>query len=643
MSNYGGIGAGEVPFRFQWTFPVLISPHDPTTLHVASQYVHRSTDEGASWTRISPDLTAHAPATLGRTGGPIHGEMTGAEWYATIYALAESPRAKGVLWAGSDDGLIHVSRDGGGTWANVTPPGYGKFTRTAGIEASPHDAGTAYVAANRYQQDDFRPYLWKTTDYGRTWTPIVSGIPVGAYARTIREDPVRRGLLYTGTEIGVYVSFDDGRRWEPLQLNLPRSSVRDLRVHGVDLVAATHGRSFWLLDDVSLLRQIADSVTSRPAFLFQPATAVRWASGGAPSLTAGQNPRGGAVVDYYLRSAARTRVTLEFLDGAGAVIRTFTSDSLPADSARTPADSLRRLARASMRDSVVYEPADSVVAARAGTNRFVWDLRAPGAKRMRNTLIDLGTLAGPVVPPGPYAARLVVGRDTLVRRFAVAADPRVATPAAELARQFALASGVRDRIADVVDGATRIEDLRGSSTSAWRRRRASRTRRACRTRRRPCARSSRRSRGAVRGALPRGPVHPRPAGEALQPADHDERAGADRRLRAHEAARRDVRRLLEPGGRAAPPAAGARGRRAGHAQPAAHRAAAARRVRAAAEGSDDCHVIVVGPSRRGAGARVRSGERRPAAAMLPCRGALRRTVDGPAARRLRRCVRWRVR
>ena len=459
MANYGGIGAGEVPFRFQWTFPVLISPHDPTTLYVASQYVHRSTDEGASWTRISPDLTVHDPATLGRTGGPIHGEMTGAEWYATIYALAESPRAKGVLWAGSDDGLIHVSRDGGGTWTNVTPPGYGKFTRTAGIEASPHDAGTAYVAANRYQQDDFRPYLWKTTDYGRTWTPIVSGIPMGAYTRTIREDPVRRGLLYAGTEIGVYVSFDDGGRWEPLQLNLPRSSVRDLRVQGVDLVAATHGRSFWVLDDVSLLRQIADSVISRPAFLFQPTDAVRWASGGAASLTAGQNPRGGAVIDYHLRSAPRTRVTLEFLDSAGAVIRTFASDSLPADSARTPTDSLRRLTRTSMRDSIVYEPADSVVAARAGTNRFVWNLRSPGAKRMRNTLIDLGTLAGPVVPPGRYTARLIVGRDTLVRRFAVVADPRVTTPAAELARQFALASGVRDRITDVVDGATRIEDF----------------------------------------------------------------------------------------------------------------------------------------------------------------------------------------
>jgi len=459
MTNYGGVGAREVPFRFQWTFPVHISPHDPKTLYAASQYVHRSTDEGASWTQISPDLTVHDSATLGRTGGPIHGEMTGAEWYATIYAFAESPKVKGVLWAGSDDGLIHVSRDGGASWTNVTPRGYGKFTRTAGIEASPHDAGTAYVASNRYQQDDFRPYLWKTTDYGQTWTAIVAGIPVGAYTRAIREDPVRRGLLYAGTEIGVYVSFNDGARWEPLQLNLPRSSVRDLRVHGADLIAATHGRSFWTIDDISLLRQIADSVTTRSAYVFLPSTAVRWVSGGGASLTAGQNPQGGAVIDYFLGSTPRTTVTLEFRDGAGKVIRSYTSDSVPKDSIKTPADSIARRARESMRDSLVYEPADSVVPARAGTNRFVWNLRYPGAKRLKNTLIDMGTLDGPVALPGTYTVHLIVGRDTLVRQFAVVADPRVTTTTAELVRQFTLAGNVRNRITDVVDGATRIEDI----------------------------------------------------------------------------------------------------------------------------------------------------------------------------------------
>ena len=459
MANYDGLPASAVPYRFQWTFPVLISPHDPSTLYVASQFVHRSTDEGASWTKVSPDLSVHDPATLGRSGGPIHGDMTGTEWYATIYAFAESPKTKGLLWAGTDDGLIHVSRDGGGNWANVTPRAYGKFTRTAVVEPSHFDAGTAYVAANRYQQDDFKPYLWKTTDYGATWTPIVSGIPTGAYTRSIREDPVRRGLLYAGTETGIYVSFNDGARWEALQLNLPRASVRDVRVHGNDLIAATHGRAFWAIDDISMLREIADSVTARSTYLFQPSPAVRWASGGGASLTAGQNPRGGAAIDYFLKAKATSTVTLEFRDGAGKVIRSYTSDSVPKDSIKTAADSVARKAREGMRDSVVYEPSDSVVAGRAGTNRFVWNLRYPGPKRLKNTLLDEGSLDGPVAPPGNYSVRLMVGKDTLVRQFAVVSDPRVKTTPAELARQFALASNVAGRITDVVDGATRIEDI----------------------------------------------------------------------------------------------------------------------------------------------------------------------------------------
>jgi photosystem II stability/assembly factor-like uncharacterized protein len=461
MANYDGWAVKDVPYRFQWTFPVLISPHDPRTLYAASQYVHRSTTEGASWEIISPDLTVHDPATLGRSGGPIHGDMTGTEWYATVYALNESPLTKGLLWAGSDDGLLHVTRDGGAHWENVTPRTYGRFTRTAVIEPSHFDPGTAYVAANRYQQDDFRPYLWKTTDYGKTWTQINAGIPVGAYTRTIREDPKRRGLLYAGTETGVYVSFDDGARWEPLQLNLPRSSVRDLRVHGNDLIAATHGRAFWVIDDISLLRQLADSVTSRSAFLFQPAQVIRWNSGGGASLTNGQNPAGGAYVDYYLRATPRAPITLEFRDAQGTVIRSFSSATPSSDTLKTQADSVGRQMREAMRDSLVYEPADSVVSARAGTNRFVWNLRYPGAKRLSNTLIDEGTLDGPVAPPGTYSVRLIAGSDTLTRQFVVVADPRVKTPTADLQKQFQLALQVRDRINDVVDAANRVEDIQG--------------------------------------------------------------------------------------------------------------------------------------------------------------------------------------
>jgi photosystem II stability/assembly factor-like uncharacterized protein len=460
LSNYDGIAAADVPFRFQWTFPVLLSPHDPNVLYVASQFVHQSATGGTSWETISPDLTVHDPRTLVRSGGPIHGDMTGTEWYATIYALAESPLVKGLLWAGSDDGLIHVRRSPADSWVNVTPPTYGKFTRTAVIEPSHFDAGTAYVAATRYQLDDFAPYLWKTTDYGKTWSAINRGIPAGAYTRTIREDPVRRGLLYAGTEIGVYVSFDDGARWETLQLNLPRASVRDLTIHGEDLVAATHGRAFWALDNISSLRQLADSVTTARAFLFQPATAIRWfGGGGRRSQTAGQNPPSGAMIDYWLKDAPKGKVTLEFLDARGAVLRSYSGAPPPADTLRTAADSIGAGIRAAARDSVVYWPADSVVSARAGAQRFVWNMRYPPARALKNTVIDEGTLEGPVIPPGDYRVRLVVGADTLTRSFAVVADPRATSTTADLVAQAQASLRVRDRLNDLVDAATRIEDI----------------------------------------------------------------------------------------------------------------------------------------------------------------------------------------
>ncbi len=439
--NWDGYAAKDAPERFQWTFPVLVSSHDPRTLYVTSQHVWRSRTEGASWERISPDLTKGDPATLERTGGPIHGEMTGAEWYATIYAFAESPKQQGVLWAGSDDGLIHVSRDAGATWQNVTPPGYGRFTRTAHIDASPHDAGTVYIAANRYQQDDFAPYLWKSSDYGRTWTRIVNGIPRTAYTRVVREDPMRRGLLYAGTEYGVWVSMDDGARWQPLQLNLPRVSVRDLRVQGNDLIAATHGRSFWVIDDLSPLRQLADSVRAKPVHLFQPAAAVLWAGSRGGNGT-GENPRSGVSVDWWLRDVPQGKARLEFTTVQGTVIRRFAS----ADSAVVA-------------DSISYQPSDSLVPLRRGSNRFVWNLRSTAAPKLPNTVIDFGTLQGPWVPPGEYGVRLIVGNDTLSRRFTVTADPRVTSTQAELLAQYTTTRRVIDRLAELVDNVKRAEDL----------------------------------------------------------------------------------------------------------------------------------------------------------------------------------------
>jgi photosystem II stability/assembly factor-like uncharacterized protein len=457
LRNYDGWGAGDVPERFQWTFPVLISPHDPQTLYVTSQHVWRTRNEGASWEKISPDLTVHDPATLKRTGGPIHGEMTGAEWYATIYAFVESPKAKGVLWAGSDDGLIHVSRNGGTTWENVTPPGYGRLTRTSHIDASPHDPAVAYVAANRYQQDDFAPYLWKTVDYGKTWTRINGGIPATSYTRVVREDPMRRGLLYAGTETGVMVSLNDGASWQPLQLNLPRVSVRDLTVHGNDLIAATHGRAFWVIDDLSPLRELSDVVTRKPVHLFTPATAMLWDGyGWKRDGDAGENPPPGALIDYWLREtpATGTAVTLQFLDSKGTVIRSFVNEN---SDARLTADSV--VARVPATDSLSYYAADSIPRIRAGSNRFHWNLRYPNVRAMKNTVIDEGHLWGPRIVPGRYSVRLIVGKDSLVQSFAVVADPRATATTAELTAQFDAAQRIRARLTELVERVERLEDL----------------------------------------------------------------------------------------------------------------------------------------------------------------------------------------
>ncbi len=464
MRNYDGYAVADVPERFQWTFPVQFSVHDTSVLFAASQHLWRSKTRGASWEKISPDLTAHDPATMQRSGGPVTGDMTGTEWYATIFALAESPVKAGVLWTGSDDGLVHVSTDNGTTWKNVTPKAFGKFTRVSIIDASPFDAGTAYVAANRYQQDDFAPYLFKTTDYGATWTRIDNGIPMGAYTRAIRTDTKRRGLLFAGTEIGVYVSMNDGANWEPLQLNLPRVSVRDVHLHDNDLLIATHGRAFWVLDNIAPLRSLADSITTKAVHVFAPEPGVRWVSGGGnASAAVGSNPPFGVAIDYWLKSATAKPISLQLLQRDGALIRTYTSDATPkpdstgsalADSAAARAAKLRLDSAA-----IAYLPADSVVQARGGSNRFVWDLSYPGAKKIPGSVFDDGNVDGPTAVPGDYVARLIVGNDTISRPFRVLPDPRVSFSAAEYQAQFAAVAAAVLRLNSISEGVARLEDL----------------------------------------------------------------------------------------------------------------------------------------------------------------------------------------
>ncbi len=456
LNNYDGIAVKDVPNRFQWTFPVMLSPHDPTILYAASQHLWKSTNEGRSWEKISPDLTYADPATMGPSGGPVHKDMTGTEWYATIYSLAESPTNKGQIWTGSDDGRVHLTKDGGKTWTDVTPKAMAKHTRITGIEASRYDPGVAYMSATRYQLDDFKPYFYKTTDYGATWTRIDAGIPMGAYARSIREDVVRRGLLFAATETGVYVSFDDGAKWETLQLNLPRASVRDLRVQGNDIVVATHGRAFWALDDIASLRQMHDSVTAKKVHLFQPSIAYRFAGGrGGRGGNAGENPYDGVLVDYWFKEVPKEAVTMQFLDPRGTVVRSFKAKMAPAPDTTTNPPTMPRAAV----DSLAYFASDSIVQTRAGSNRFWWNLRYVDARPIKTVVNDMGTLNGPSAVPGDYRVRLIVGKDTLTRSFTVKLDPRLDATTADLQQTFDLGMKVQGRLNSIVDAFDRIEDL----------------------------------------------------------------------------------------------------------------------------------------------------------------------------------------
>lgn len=474
--NPMGHDAKDARYRFQWTFPVVLSPENPGVMYLGSNVLFKTTDEGQHWTTISPDLTRHDPRTLGASGGPITKDQTSVEYYGTIFAVAESPVSRGVIWAGSDDGLIHVTQNGGQSWTDVTPRGLPEWSRISIIEPSHFSPGTAYVAANHYQMDDLRPYLYRTTDYGRSWKPIVSGIPATEFTRTIREDPVRRGLLYAGTERGVWLSFDDGEHWQTLRRNLPIVPVHDLVIKDGDLIAATHGRSFWIMDDVSPLRQMGPAVMQSNVHLFTPQKTYRTSFvGAARSGAAGHppragNPPSGAVVYYWLRTP-RQLVTLDFLDVNGKVIRSFTSnqDSAAAvdsvaealkrgvqhdslASAGVSADSLRRLESTSEESAQPSEtprrgpPRPPRVANKQGLNQFAWNLRYPDAVRFDAMILWAGDLEGPTVLPGTYAVRITTGGESQTARFDVVRDPRVTATSADLASQFDLLMKIRDTL-----------------------------------------------------------------------------------------------------------------------------------------------------------------------------------------------------
>jgi photosystem II stability/assembly factor-like uncharacterized protein len=482
-----GWGAKDQKYRFQWTFPILLSPHDPHVLYVTGNHVFRSTDEGSSWDIISPDLTRNDITKMEPSGGPVTRDNTGTEFYCTIFAFAESPIERGLFWAGSDDGLIHISQDGGITWKNITPAELPEWALISIIEPSPHDPATAYVAATRYKWDDFQPYLYKTNDYGATWTKITTGIAENDFTRVIREDPVRRGLLYAGTETGVHVSFDDGAHWQSLRLNLPVVPIHDLVIKDTDLVVATHGRSLWILDDLTPLRSISEELQNTPVYLFKPRPTFRFMTswgysrasepgifyrmtgdrmitarrqqkpGGGMvdrNMDAGENPPDGVIVYYYFKQKPEGEVKLTFRDMQGEEIKSFTSEAArnqPAE-AEKPADPTD--------EEEDKEKKDPVVPKEAGTNRFIWNMRYPDPKKIDGYVASEAVMTGPVAATGTYQVQLTVGDQTWTEAFEIRKDPRVSATQEDLDAQFELHLRIRNKLSETHDAINTLRNIR---------------------------------------------------------------------------------------------------------------------------------------------------------------------------------------
>lgn len=443
-------------YRFQFHFPNIISPHDPNTQYVAANVVFKSQDEGTSWEVISPDLTYNDDSVMTEVAGGLITKQGQAAVFniGSIMALAESIHQKGEFWVGSDDGLIHISRDDGGSWQNITPPGMQKWTHVNNIDLSEHNPGTAYVSVTRFRLDDWTPLLYRTHDYGETWKVITQGLPDNDFTRVIREDPSRSGLLYVGTERGIYVSFDYGENWKSLQLNLPVVPIYDLVIKNQDLVAATHGRAFWIMDDLTPLHQLTEEVVDNSVHLFKPRPTYRsfpqWRPirGGKPGinyqagiafyetkgndskpkrtyLNAGENPPNGVVVSYFLEKDTDLKVTLEFGNDTDGVIRSF----------------------------VVNDDQMGEATLERGMNRFVWDMRLPGA-------IGDTTIPGPVILAGSYWVKITVGDYTQTESFIVLEDPRVAASYDDLKSQFGLLVKLRDKLTESNETVSRLRKIK---------------------------------------------------------------------------------------------------------------------------------------------------------------------------------------
>ena len=437
--NPMGHGAEGAKYRFQWNFPIFFSPHNPKKLYAASQHLHVSYNAGESWELVSPDLTRNDPTKLGPSGGPITKDNTAVEYYCTLFAVAESPYEKDLILAGSDDGLLNITRDGGKNWAKLSVAGMPEWTMINSVEFSPHEKGAAYIATTSYKSGDYKPYLFKTKDYGKTWTKITDGIDPNHFTRVVRTDLKRQGLLYAGTEFGMYISFDDGTSWKPFQLNLPIVPVTDLTIKNDNLIAATQGRSFWLIDDITPLHQLNETIATSDFHLYKPMPSYRMNGGqggwrGEPK-SEGKNHPGGVMIHYYLKDTTKTVASLEILEMDGKLIKKFATK--PDKKAKE--------------EQLKMKP---------GMNRHVWNMRYADAEGFDGLIMWAASLTGPKAIPGKYKAKLTVNGKSSETEFEIVKDPRTSGTVADIKAQFDFSIAVRDKLSDTHKAIKKIRAAR---------------------------------------------------------------------------------------------------------------------------------------------------------------------------------------
>jgi photosystem II stability/assembly factor-like uncharacterized protein len=436
-NNPMGHGAEDMKYRFQWNFPIFFSPNNPKLLYTASNQMHRSTNGGQSWEVFSPDLTRNDKSKLGPSGGPITKDNTSVEYYATIFTGAESPLKAGVIWAGSDDGLVHVTQDNGASWQNVTPADMPEWLQINSIEASPFDPAEAYFAATGYKSGNFEPYLYTTKDYGKTWKKITSGIDPEHFTRVVRADPVKRGMLYAGTETAMYYSKDDGANWHSLQLNLPIVPITDLTIKDNNLIAATQGRSFWIIDDLTVLHQAEPGMENSSLTLFKPQDSYRIDGVKRKSATEGTNRPGGVLVYYYIEDKPEDELKIEFFDDQNKMLKAYSTKGINGDTLKV----------------------------KQGSNEFNWNLRVEDAEDFEGLIMWAGSLRGPKVVPGTYKVKVTKDGEAQEQTFKVLADPRYESTQEDLVAQYNYLLEVRDKLTETHQAIKLIRQYRAEMDS----------------------------------------------------------------------------------------------------------------------------------------------------------------------------------